>query len=229
MIAISFYRSWFRARRLGTSLLLLLLPACGLSDYEALMRETQEREQRFNDEKKYLDAPVQMPKLKDKDGKEKPAANVFFRPPMGIQSKPESLNDSLWRYPARARGGAFSRVELAFAEDSKDFASDVFLNYKSTAQARARFQEFTPLDRKTPLVYDIWEFDDGQESYAINILRGGKPHIAIVFVYNRAHGDTLRKVMDLSLESLAIDQQASAASQRYAKKSPWQLQTTRAP
>ncbi|HWG44117.1 MAG TPA: hypothetical protein VN688_15170 [Gemmataceae bacterium] len=229
MIANSSDRFWLRVRGLCTSVLLLLLPACGLSDYEALMLKAQEREQRFRLENKELDEPVQAPKLKDNDGKEK-SLNLFFRPPRGIQSTPEPspLGGLLWRYRNRTSGD-FAYVEMAFAEDSKDFAAEVLRNYQATEQARVRAQEFTPPGRDTPLIYDIWEFDNGSEGYAINISRTGRTRVAIVFVFGRGRWDALRKVMDLSLESLAVDQQAGAARQKYGRKSPWQLQNTRAP
>ncbi len=227
MIVICCQRFWSRVYRLGTSVLLLLLPACGLSDYETLMRQTQEREQRFRDEKKLLDEPVKIPTRKEKDS-EVPLAKVFFRPPKGIQAsyQPEPFNNLLWRYPSHANSGDFARVEMAFAEDSKDFATEVLRHYPRAGQGRT--QEFASPSR-APLSYDIWEFDNDQEGYTISILRGGKTQVAIVYVYNKTRREALRKVINLSLESLAVDQQANAARQRYERKSPWKLQTTRAP
>jgi hypothetical protein len=204
---------------------LLTLPACGLSDYEALMRETQEREERFRIEQKYLDEPVQMPMQKDKEGHDKPVANVFFRPPKGIAAKPDAapiIEDMLWSYRARAKGGDFASVEMAFKTtenmELKDFIDKVFYNYP-------REEEPKSPKRELPLPFDTWEFDGAQYGYSINVLKGSRTPLAIVFVFGKGRRDALRTAMDLSLQSLAVDQQVFAARQKYNQKSPWRLKS----
>jgi hypothetical protein len=206
--------------------MLLALPACGLSDYEELMRQAQEREQRFQDEKKYLDEPVKVPTKKDGD-QEVPVAAVFFRPPRGIRPTFESVprNNLLWRYPARTSGGDFALVELAFGEDSKDFAAAVVNNYQASAPIRPRAQQYSIPDRETPLVFDIWEFENGPEGFSINVLRDPRTPVAVVYVYHKSRRDSARKAIDLSLQSLAVGPQVRVARQRYDRKSPWQLRS----
>jgi hypothetical protein len=203
-------RNCRRARRLGLGLLLLALPACGLSDYEALMRQAQQREE----QNKYLDEPVQIA-MTDKDGNKVPVANVFFRPPKGISSKPEPspLSNQLWRYPARAGGGDFRFVEMAFATDSKNFADEVLRHYQAT-------ENFKAPERDPSWLFDTWEFNDAQYGYSINILKGSRTQVAIVYVFGKGRRDNLRTAMDFSLQSLAVDQQVPAARQKYNEKSP---------
>jgi len=209
-----------RVRRLGLGLLLLALPACGLSDYEALMREAQQREEHFRTEQKYLDEPVQIPMEKNKEGKDVPIVNVFFRPPKGISSKPEPSQGLLWRYSlAPKSGGDFTRVEMAFATDDKEFAQNVLNKY----QAEENFQ--AP-QRDPPLAFSTWEFNDPENGYSINITKGGRTQVAIVYVFGKGRHDALRTAMDLSLQSLAVDQQAPTARQKYSQKSAWQLKPT---
>lgn len=205
-----------RTRRLALALLLLAVPACGLSDYEALMSATQEREERFREEKKYLDEPVQMPTRKKED-QEEPVADVFFRPPKGIQSKPEAINDLLWRYSLRT-GSSFVRVEMAFASDSKDFAREVLNAHTATEQ-------LAPPVRDSTLPFDTWEFHDAQFGYSVNILNAAntRTQVAVIYVFPKGWRDNLRPVMNTSLRSLAVDQQVGPARQRYNKKSPWRL------
>jgi hypothetical protein len=220
-------RVFSHARRFGLGVLLLALPACGLSDYEALTRETQEREERFRTEQKYLDEPVQMPMEKDKEGHDKPVANVFFRPPKGIGAKPdaEPIDELIWRYRARTKGGDFASVEMAFNTenmDPKDFVAKVFRNYDTAEEPK------TP-NREPPLPFDSWEYDGTQYGCSINVWKGGSKQVAVVFVFGKGRRNALRTAIDLSLQSFAVDQQALAARQKYNQKSPWRLKSKPAP
>jgi hypothetical protein len=223
-MAISNQNSGVRVRRLGIALLLLAVPACGLSDYEALMRESQEREERFREEQKYLGEPLIMPAEKDKDGHETPIAEVFLRPPKGIQKKPEpqQRNNLMWDYKAASTGSEFALVELAFADDDKDFATKVFAGYQATEQVRS-------VEHDPPLPFDSWEFNEGKYGYSVHITKTAQPRIAIVYVFDKARRDSVRKAIDRSLESLAVNQQTIAAQQRYRQKNPWRLQNKTVP
>lgn len=216
-----------RVRRFGLALLLLAVPACGLSDYEARMREAQEREERFREEQKYLDVAVQIPKRKNKDGKDEPVANLFFRPPKGILPKPEAQARnglSAWRY-SRGKGGSdFVYVELAFPEDAANFANTVVSNYTSSDQATHRRQSITPPEQEKPLLFDIWESNSGQAGYSINVLQGSRKPLAVIYHYSKGRSQDVRKAIELSLQSLGVDKEASAARLRYNQKSPWKLQ-----
>lgn len=193
------------------------------------MREAQERADHFQDEKKHLDEPVKIPTKKDKDSDlEVPVAEVFFRPPKGIRPtfEPTPRSDLLWRYPAQKNNAECSRVELAFGAGNKQFAADVANNFPSTQQVHPRTQQYNVVGREAPLVFDVWEFEIGQEAYSINILRDPVCPVAIVYVYNKARRENARKAIDLSLESLAVASQVRAARQRYDRKSPWKLKAT---
>jgi hypothetical protein len=219
MIATFAHFPWRRARRFGIALLLLALPACGLSDYEALMKEAQEREERFREEQKYLDEPLTMPTERDKEGKEVQVANVFLRPPKGIRSKPEPQprNNLMWQYPARSQGGDFASVEVAFATDDKDFVKNVVDSYQASEQAPAS-------ERDATLPFDNSEFNDGQYGYSVNVSRNGQLRVAIVYVFPKARRTSARKTIDLSLRSLVVNpQQVSEARRKYKQKSPWRL------
>ena len=203
-----------RARRLALGLLLLALPACGLSDYEALMQKTQENAERFRDEQKYLDAPVTIPTEKDKDDNEVRLANVFFRPPKGISTNPEPQprNGLMWRYLSRK--SEFALVEMAFGEGDKEFADKVMSCYPGLSYISAP-------ERQPPLPFDSWDYNDSQFGYSINIYKGGAKKIAVVYIFRKEKRDALRKAIDLSLQTLT--EKESAARQRYNQKSPWKL------
>jgi hypothetical protein len=208
-----------RRRRLGLALLLLAVPACGLNDYEALMREAQEREERFRAEQKYLGPPVQIPTQKDKEDKEVPIANVFFRPPKGVDSKPQS-SGMMWRYPGDGRSD-FNAVEMAFAEENKDFSRSVLDKYGRADLPPGIPRQITPPGQKTALVFEVWEFDSGQTGYSVNVLKDNPKPVAIVYIFNKAKLDSARKVIELSLQSVGIDLGYGAARLRYDQKSPW--------
>jgi hypothetical protein len=213
-----------RIRTFGLGLLLLALPACGLSDYEKLMSQTQEREARFREEQKYLAEPVKVPKRKDKDDHEVAVADVFFRPPKGVQSVGQAVPGSsiLWAFPRRSTSD-FDHIEMAFGEESKDFANEVLRYYQVVGTVQQRVRQLQPPDRD-PQTFDTWEFDGLQYGYSVNILRGSQPPTAVIFVFGRGRHADLTKVIDLSLESMAFGRHASKARQKAARPTPWQLQ-----
>jgi hypothetical protein len=218
-----------RVRRLGLGLLLVMLPACGLSDYEGRMLQTQEREQRFRDESQLLDAPVKVPTrkeiVKDKDKeteREVSVGNVFFRPPKGIQAAFVSQqHGNLWHYPLKGKGDVLA-VEMAFSEGEKEFAADVLRNFQATEHVKATTRQLVVPGRATPLDFDVWEFEDTQYGYSVNTYRSPKL-IAVVFFFAKGRRDSVRKVVELSLATLAVDAEANTVRQKYNQKSPWQL------
>jgi hypothetical protein len=217
-MSISRKRSWSRARRFCLGIVLLTLPACGLSEYEGLMQKAQERGQRFREEQKYLDVPVYMPTEKDKDNKDTLVADVFFRPPKGIASTPEPQprNGLMWKYLAGSKGSEFKVVEMAFADPGdSEFAKKVVNNYPRTEQVP------NP-DRKQTWPFDSWEFNDRDYGYSINIYKGSIKQVAVVFMFPKPKRDVLRKTMDLSLQTLT--DKVATARQQYNQKSPWKLE-----
>jgi hypothetical protein len=212
-----------RVRRLGLGLLLLAVPACGLSDYEVLMREAQEREKSFREEQKYLGKAVQIPTQKDEKGNDLPVASVYFRPPKGINpAKPKEQRGEMWPYPADASSD-FNSVEIAFApSDYKDadysnFAARVLNSYPGAGQSGSSVQ-ITPPWQTTPMTFERWEAGNS----SINILRGSPKTIAIVF--NCKRKENARTAINLSLQSLGVDQKAAPARQHYERTSAWKLQ-----
>jgi len=218
-----------RIRRFVVGLFLLAVPACGLSSYEGLMYKAQENEKRYREEQAYLDKPLDMPTRKvqtenDKEPREELLANMFLRPPKGIDSKPQSRTDLIWQYRVRSAGFDFSAVELAFADpDDQNFADKVMISYEATTQATRGTYQFTPPGQETPTIFDTWDFANGPTGCSVNILRSNRS-VAIVYLYNKARHDSARKAIELSLQSLALDQQSVTARQRYSnQKTPWKL------
>jgi hypothetical protein len=205
---------WTKFCRVLLACALLAVPACGLSDYEKLMQETQKREERFREEKKYLDEPVKIPTRKDKEDHDVALADAFFRPPKGIQpTGEEEPNKRFWRYRPGKSGSEFLQVELAFAEDNNTFPDDVQRIYPRKGQT----PQWTP-----PLPFDSWEYDEGQYTYTVNVSQTA-PKAAVVFIVGKGRAAHLRKVMALSLQSLAVGPDAGKARQRANRKSSWQL------
>ncbi len=204
-------------RRLPLALCLSMVPACGLSEYEKRMEGTQKREERFREENKFLDEPATIPTQKNKEGQEVPAADVFFRPPKGTQSSGEVEGNKLfWRYRPSGSGGAFPVVALAFASDNSTFLEEVQRVYPRSAKA------WTP-QRTTPLPFDSWEYDEDPYTYSVNVAQS-EPKVAVVFIFGKGRANELRKIMDLSLQSLAVGSESGAAQRRYRQKSPWKLE-----
>ncbi len=212
-------------RRFGLVLLLLAVPACGLSDYEALMRDAQEREARFREEQKYLDKPVQVPTQRDEKGVDLPVANVYFRPPKGILPKPQARGELMWRYAADPRNSDFHYVDMAFAAvDDKEFAARVLAHYGMSGQTATRI-EIKPPWQTASLTFDRWE----SGTISINIIQGVSKPIAIVYSSNKIQQESVRKAITLSLQSLGVDPKAAAARQYFERTSPWKLEVQPGP
>ncbi len=223
MISLS---SLNRPRRAGLALLLLAVPACGLNEYEKLMSDTQEREERFRAEQKYLGKPVQIPTQKDKEDQEVPIAKVFFRPPKGVETKPKQ-SGMMWRYGADSRSD-FIAVDMAFAEDNKDFSRNV-LEYYGRPDITITPRQITAPGLKSPMNIEGCEFSSEQGGYSVNILRDTSKPVAIVFIYKKGRADSVHKLIELSLQSVGIDQNYGVAKMRYDQRSPWKLQAQSSP
>src|SRR5262249_24494654 len=90
---------------------------CGLSEYESLMANSQERVRRFEEENKNLDARIKWPKKKKN---EKNYVAVFFRPPKGISLTPNpNKNGSLYVYPRTASSGPIQEIWLGASTQAK--------------------------------------------------------------------------------------------------------------
>jgi hypothetical protein len=82
--------------------LLLLAGGCGLAEYEAKMKETQDALDRYDEETHLLDEPIYVPLNPKKEGDDevRPVVEIFFRPPRGVQqlfdTKP--LQGLMYRY-----------------------------------------------------------------------------------------------------------------------------------
>ena len=220
--------SLHRPRRIGLALLLLAMPACGLAEYEKLMSDTQEREERFRAEQKYLGPPVQIPTKKEEvitgDGKEErdvPLVKVFFRPPKGVESKSKQ-SGMMWRYGAASQSD-FIAVDMAFAEEEKDFSRNV-LEYYGRPDLSLAPRQITVPGQKTPMNIESCEFNREKGSYSVNILRdsSSKP-VAIVYIYKKERADSAHKIIELSLQSVGLEQTYSIAKMRFDQRSPWKL------
>lgn len=208
-------RSGSACRRPLFGLLLLSLSGCSLSEYEGQMHKAQENWQHYDQENKFLDKAVIFPTVKDKDGHDVPIADEFFRPPKGIDATPEKQprNGLMWEYRPGPKGSAFARVDLAFEQGDKDFVSRV-------ASCYSRREQVPTPERKPPLPFDSWEYNDTPYSCSINIYKGGAQKVAVVFLFVKEKRESLRKSIELSLQSMAD----KTARQRYKQKSPWKLE-----
>jgi hypothetical protein len=204
-----------------------LAGGCGLSDYEALMVESQEREQRFREESTYLGEPINVPTRKEKDT-ETPLADIFFRPPKGIPSTPDGKprGGLLYRYAPRSPAGDFALLELAFGSEEKDFAATVRHNFQAWDPNKSKTTRQVRPPGRAALSFDVYDFADEQYSYSAYLWQGGRTQVAIVFYITRGRRDSARKVMDISLESFAADSAVLAARREYARKTPWRLKGT---
>src|SRR5258707_15411387 len=83
-----------RYRACWPGLLLMLVSGCGVGAYESKMLEAQARMKRFEEESALLDpAPLVIPQVEKKDGGKVPIANIYLRPPRGVNSEAANAAD----------------------------------------------------------------------------------------------------------------------------------------
>jgi hypothetical protein len=186
-----------------------LLGGCGLPEYEARMQQEQERLDRFDEENKALDAPLDPPKRQA--GKDTVQDPVFFRPPKGIAATPkEPALGPLSRYLRNSQNCPFSEVHLATAPaDQKDFASSVVkaASAQLGGDASPRRVSKNPY-RRDPLQFEV--YDNAPGGYALYLCQRNGVQVAVGFQADRGRAlSSLAKQIDLSLESLAAGPEAN--------------------
>jgi hypothetical protein len=203
--------------------LLAALGGCGLSDYEARMREAQARLKRFDEENKLLGEPLQVPTRTDEKTKAVvPVADAFVRPPRGIMSMPEKEPRSglLYRYPP-AQGGAapFTQVEVAYGTGQKDFVNEVLDRFGNTNEKPKKRQIRSAAGEQTRTILSL-EFDDGPTGYSINIFLDEKTPLAVVFWLAPKQFVAARRTIEMCLEWTGAGPEADRLRKAFAYRSP---------
>jgi hypothetical protein len=212
--------SWLLSRREVLAALAgsLCAGGCGLSDYEAQMAIEQQQVQRFDEEEKYLGAPLQMPKLMS-GTKEVDTPDIFFRPPKGIAPEPDSNPGPppYSRYLARTTGRNSERVgivELYLAlgsESQKDFVTVAVQAFPQLSGATAR-----ELAKQRPegesVLFNLYE--NRETDFSLYIYQGNGIRLAIGYQSDRTAKDSTRAI-DLSIGSLVVGPYAAKLRKRY--------------
>src|SRR5688572_15142530 len=77
-----------RTRPILLPLLGLLLAGCGVAEYEARMKEAQQRIKQYDEESKLLTTPVALPTAKNESGQLVPVATFHLRLPQTVSTQP---------------------------------------------------------------------------------------------------------------------------------------------
>jgi hypothetical protein len=201
-------------------LVALLAAGCGLNEYETLMRKTQDRVQRFDEENRLLGEPLVAPTVTDPKTKANVAvAEVFLRPPRGIADKvgQARLND-LYRYPATQVGGTFTALEVAFGKGEDDLAAK-YKDWFPGVDAPA-LQKRDVAGRP----FQVAEFDyNATDSAAVYITpaQKGRTQVALVYWLDRSKKAGAVATLNFSLSSLGVDTEAPVRRSAFYKRSPW--------
>lgn len=221
------------------------ITGCGLTDYENKMRETQDRLNRFEEIQQLLGDPLEMPTRPSEKEKEKekekakmvPLIKLFLRAPREIRTSPElkTRHPSLYRYPTVSGGSGGSSdssspsgsnvlvrtVEIGIGESPKDYAQSIFSLF-GRAEGPPKAKEVTTASGDE-LTFDHQEIEDENHRYLIYVLR--ERPIAIAFWLDKKkiqNSMTVFRSVELSLESLALDNKADWVRGRFRRNSPWQ-------
>jgi hypothetical protein len=207
-----------RIRACWPGLLLLLVSGCGVGAYESKMLDAQARVKRFEEESTLLEKdPLVIPQVEKKeDGKDPvkvPIANVYLRPPLGINSKAvnetDPRNGLLFTYDPRQpkAAGPVTRVELALG-DQKEFVAEVLRTFGAPDKPAFRPRPFPGATPESVTTFETLELDDGTYVYSINIWRGQRIQAAVVYWMGREQRGLAAKAVEVSLGTFAVDEEA---------------------
>jgi hypothetical protein len=201
-------------------LLGLLLAGCGVADYEARMKETQQRIKQYEEESKVLGAPVGLPSAKNESGQLMTVASFALRLPLTVSNKPSP----------EARGGlyydympavippmtAYPWVSVAFgkADDAK-FAEAVMKWFTATGPVNVT-QHTTRL--KVPFTRTT--FENETHWHSINLYKGTSQQMVIIYVVPKDKAQQAARAIDLSLDTFGIESTLNAAQKAYQPKEP---------
>jgi hypothetical protein len=215
-----------KLRWLATALGLVLLSGCGLSEYEKKMLQAQVRVQQFDEENRLLGDPLVIPTRTDAATKgQVPVANVFLRPPKGIQDKPGAPRGGglPYRYLAAVPKDALcTAVEMDFGKPRIDLGSRAVVAGWFPTVRVPELQQQEIAGRS----FLVAEFDydlRNNESCAVYVTPAepGQTQVAIVYWLSSKQKEQARSVLALSLKSLALDVEAGLRRAGYAQRTPW--------
>lgn len=204
---------------------LLLLPACGLDDYESKMVEAQKRLARYEEEERLLGPAIVIPSRTDGKGEEKEpiVAGLHLRLPAGLKTEASNEDDPRSRGAARLytfpEGGSstFKQAELGVAGEQKELLNDVLGLYHQTSEPKRGKRQVRPPGREA-MTFTTSEFESGELFYSVNLHRSEKQQVVIVYCLPKSQKSVGAKAIELSLESFALGAQADRL--RAARGSP---------
>jgi hypothetical protein len=192
-------------------MLALLCSGCGLAQYEASMSAQQERLDRLEKEDRELGEPLQMPELKEG------WTDVYLRPPKGIS--PEVLNQTFGelRCYTRTSAGPIQNVYIDFLARRADREAHALKELSGTRNVLRTIRYTTqPMGKASPLEMLIRETSDGQ--YHCFVCTDSRGTVTIVYQLPEPAPNTTLAVIQSSLNTLALDSQASAQRGEYQRR-----------
>jgi len=208
-------------RPISLALLGLLLAGCGVADYEARMKEAQQRIKQYEEESKLLTDPVRTPMAKNESGQPVSVATFALRLPNTVSTQPSPVARAGLYYdyiPATISptATAYPWVSVAFAKaDDATFAETVMKGFTatgpvSTSQYTTRLK--VPFSRTT--------FENETYWHSINLYKGSNQQVAIIYAVPKAQAQQAARAIDLSLDSFGIETSLSAAQKAYQPRGP---------
>src|SRR5205807_1404383 len=108
--------------------------------------------QYFDEETKYLDEPINLPRKPPESGKTPTDVAIFFRPPKGISAttnpKDPLLGDVFYRFQGKT--GMFQEIYVTASTDTKDFIRNVQRPYPEVDFSRGIEYKVSPKYREEP-------------------------------------------------------------------------------
>ncbi len=224
-----FFPPFRRCRRISLGLfagLAVLCSGCGVNEYEQKMAAEQVRLEYFDQERDYLDEPIDsLPRKSADEEKHRPTPAIFIRPPKGIarttNPKEPLLGDVFYRFVGKS--GLFQDVFIAASKDQKDFIRAVVQRPFPEGVVWDAGKDFVvkPHYREKAIQFTRWEFTkEGGKRTIIFATKNEPAAAAIVFVVNPNQpsgggNSKIEKAIELSLATLALQTDSNKPKSDY--------------
>ncbi|NBO90884.1 MAG: hypothetical protein EBV06_00985 [Planctomycetia bacterium] len=207
-------------RSMFTTLLGLLLAGCGVAEYEARLKETQQRVKRYDEEAKLLGPLVNLPVSKNESGQDTTPIQFALRLPVALSTQPskDPRGGLFYDYlPAQVQAsGAFPWAAVAFSKkDDAGFPENLMKWFQ--ADGNVKRQSYVTRHK---VAFERTSFDHKEHSYWIHLHKGNQQQIAIVYAVPKVQANQNARAIDLSLDSFGFESALEAARKAYQPKGP---------
>lgn len=194
----------------------LAVTGCGLSEYESKMQEEQSRADRYDEDLRLLEKPLDLSAPRSEQPE---AINVFLRPPRTTRtSLSDKKEEQRWLLFYWYKGGndLWVDVFVGWGAADKDLKAELLKAMGVTAQPQVQTITTTPVTDSPGVELDYFTVDGAATKKTYHIYVETRRKVAVMYAVasDRPHKDA-NDAIRASINSLALDNDAVKAKKAY--------------